>query len=165
MIHRVLRFSSFVVFIIFLGCNSFTQDRNKERIQEGSKTREDVKEQDSEFYFLFNNENINYAIILVPDRSEFPIISYYRVEIESVADPQIHGLRSMYSDNWLSLLNNEKTDWAANIVLYYLYQRDAFELSKYENPNKWRKFMKQRDVKYWNAMFNNIQKDDNVTIK
>ena len=50
----------------------------------------------------------------------------------------------------MHMLNNETTDYAANILLYYIYKRDAIVLLYNRDIRKWRDGMKSDDILYWN---------------
>ena len=47
------------------------------------------------------------------------------------------------------MLNDKKTDFAANLLLYQLYEREAIVLLHYNNAPEWRQAMKENDLHYW----------------
>lgn len=54
---------------------------------------------------------------------------------------------------WLKLLNNKKSDYAANLILYSMYEEDASLLS-ISNESDWRSILKNRDIEYWSRKLN-----------
>jgi hypothetical protein len=59
---------------------------------------------------------------------------------------------------WINHLTNEKQDWATNLVLYYLYQKDATGLAYlFDSRSKWLKF-KNDDISYWKKIFKQKRK-------
>ncbi len=55
---------------------------------------------------------------------------------------------------WLSLLNDETTDYAANILLHYIYNREAIALLYNRSIKDWRDGMKEDDILYWDKTLN-----------
>lgn len=62
------------------------------------------------------------------------------------------SLEKLDSAFWIAHLNDEKTDWATNLVLYYLYQKDATVLSVFRTREKWLP-LKADDIQYWTQYF------------
>ena len=54
----------------------------------------------------------------------------------------------------MSLLNDETTDYAANILLYYIYNREAIALLYNRSFKDWRDGMKEDDILYWDKTLN-----------
>lgn len=64
-----------------------------------------------------------------------------------------------YSDV-LKFLSDDKTDWATNLILYYIYQKDAFMLLNSKRA-KWAINLKAVDMEYWRKFLadtNNFKK-------
>lgn len=54
---------------------------------------------------------------------------------------------------WIKLLSNPKTDWAANLILYDLYSKDAIEFAfVILNREKWILLQKEEDLAYWSSI-------------
>lgn len=52
---------------------------------------------------------------------------------------------------FLDLLSDNKRDWLANLFLYAIYERSAFELIQFKNDALlWKRAGKQNDVAQWN---------------
>jgi hypothetical protein len=60
-------------------------------------------------------------------------------------------LKSLPASEWLCLLSNQKTDWAANLLLYQLYEKDAILYKKIRKREDWIKSMRIRDIEYWKS--------------
>ncbi|WP_311549663.1 hypothetical protein, partial [Prevotella nigrescens] len=77
---------------------------------------------------FINNRRINFSIKKVACDTCFPIFDIgYRVRVK-LTPKQDSIIVRMKRREWLSLLNDETTDYAANILLYYIYNRDAIVL-------------------------------------
>ena len=61
-------------------------------------------------------------------------------------------LKKLSKDEWLNLLNNPDTDWAANILLYSLSEKDALVFfAVIKTKPDWDKCCRTDDIKYWSA--------------
>ncbi len=99
---------------------------------------------------FINNKNIDFSIRKVACDSCFPIIDIgYRVKVKLSAK-QESLIAKLKKNEWMHMLNNETTDYAANILLYYIYKRDAIVLLYNRDIRKWRDGMKSDDILYWN---------------
>lgn len=58
-------------------------------------------------------------------------------------------VKKISKESWLKLLNNNCTDFAANLLLYSMYNKDALILSKNDSIESWRKYLKEDDLVYW----------------
>ena len=98
---------------------------------------------------FINNRRINFSIKKVACDTCFPIFDVgYRVSVKLTPKQKILVVR-MKRGEWLSLLNDETTDYAANILLYYIYNRDAIVLLYNRSIREWRAAMKEDDILYW----------------
>lgn len=107
-----------------------------------------VFSQDSQkLNFPFKNKSIKYSILLVSHG--MPLTNNgYRIEIECTPS-QRKLLKNIRADDWIILLDDSTTDWAANLALYEICGREA---STYYSPiktiNDWL-HLKKTEVKYW----------------
>ena len=98
---------------------------------------------------FINNRRINFSIKKVACDRCFPIFDIgYRVRVK-LTPKQDSIIVRMKRREWLSLLNDETTDYAANILLYYIYNRDAIVLLYNRSIREWRAAMKEDDISYW----------------
>lgn len=98
---------------------------------------------------FINNRTIKYNILLVACDTCAPIHDIgYRVLI-SLSAKEDSIIKHISKRQWLSMLNDKKTDFAANLLLYRLYEREAIVLLHYNNAPEWRQAMKENDLHYW----------------
>ena len=98
---------------------------------------------------FINNRTIKYNILLVACDTCAPIHDIgYRVII-SLSAKEDSIIKHISKGQWLSMLNDKKTDFAANLLLYRLYEREAIVLLHYNNAPEWRQAMKENDLHYW----------------
>lgn len=111
---------------------------------------------DSLISTLLNNDSIRYEVIRKAEQinpSSIGKVSISYIKIELSKDFKKYLLKQK-TDFWLWYLSNEKSDWAANLVLYSLYKRDAALLAYvYTDRNKWLK-IKDKDIGYWKDFLN-----------
>lgn len=110
---------------------------------------ENNKSKESLSASFINNEELKYSIKKVACDTCFPIRDIgYRVRVH-LSSKQDSAIRNMSKVQWMSKLHDCNTDFAANILLYYLYDRDAFILLYNSEIQDWRKAMKEDDIHYW----------------
>lgn len=98
---------------------------------------------------FIDNRTIKYNIMLVACDTCAPIHDIgYRVQI-SLSAKEDSIIKHINKRQWLSMLNDKKTDFAANLLLYRLYEREAIVLLHYNNAPEWRQAMKENDLHYW----------------
>ncbi|MDJ1495241.1 hypothetical protein QNI19_20040 [Cytophagaceae bacterium DM2B3-1] len=97
------------------------------------------------------NDSIQYTVTRISpkyvgvDRLSSPknIIS---VEI---GDEDMKLLKSIKRDEWITALHDTKKDWAANLLLYTLYEKDATTFIIIKTREKWVNTYKEEDIKFW----------------
>lgn len=100
-------------------------------------------------YSFIDNKKIKFKILKIADESTFPIIDIgYRViiDLDSKENRILEGVKK---EEWIQMLRNNKKDYAANILLYYLYKREAAVLLVHIGIREWRISMKDDDISYW----------------
>lgn len=76
-------------------------------------------------YSFIDNKKIKFKILKIADESTFPITDIgYRVII-NLDSKENRILEGVKKEEWIQMLRNNKKDYAANILLYYLYKREA----------------------------------------
>lgn len=102
----------------------------------------------SEKVLSVNNDSIKYLIGLAACEKCAPIHSVgFRVSVV-LSEAEFSAAKKINRTCWLLLLENEKTDWAANLILYDLKDKEAIPLL-HKDITSWRKYTKQEDVEYW----------------
>lgn len=113
-----------------------------------AQVNQDCKSQKIE---LINNKTLPFVIALVSCDTCVPIRNIgYRVIVE-LNEKDEDTIKKIEKNCWLSLLNNNSTDWAANLMLYSLYNEDALILSRVDEKI-WKSKMKEKDLKKWQAI-------------
>ena len=98
---------------------------------------------------FINNRTIKYNILLVACDTCAPIHDIgYRVRI-SLSAKEDSIIKHISKRQWLSMLNDKKTDFAANLLLYRLYAREAILFLDVKDASDWRLSMKDDDLYYW----------------
>jgi hypothetical protein len=99
----------------------------------------------------FNNDSIKYQLIfktrsVLYQKSDQKVGYYINLNIP---DSFKKKLMKMDSTFWFKKLEDETSDWATNLVLYYLYDREAILIRTVENDRrKWMKIRK-KEIDYW----------------
>ena len=62
-----------------------------------------------------------------------------------------NNLKTFAKEQWLSVLQNPEFDWAANLLLYELYRKDAMRFRNVKTREDWLKKYYLDDLKYWKA--------------
>ncbi|MEL6848372.1 MAG: hypothetical protein AAFP92_07630 [Bacteroidota bacterium] len=96
-----------------------------------------------------NNEDIEFEIIRISANlfTRPPSPSKYIVEV-SLSDKKLNEASVFTTTEWLTLLDDPTTDWAANLVLYAMSEKDAF-LYVNLTEKDWRLVRREEDIKYW----------------
>ena len=98
---------------------------------------------------FINNRTIKYNILLVACDTCAPIHDIgYRVRI-SLSAKEDSIIKHISKRQWLGMLNDKKTDFAANLLLYQLYEREAIMFLQIKDASDWRLAMKDDDLYYW----------------
>jgi len=103
----------------------------------------------SEEISFINNEKIKYSIVLLACDTCVPITNLGERVIVKVTNRQKKILNQIDRKLWISLLSNTDTDWASNLLLYSIFNRNAHILSIYNNRGSWVKTLKKDDLDYW----------------
>jgi hypothetical protein len=111
---------------------------------------DDVKKSQIQF---INNKDLKYKIIILACDTCAPISNIgYRVLVV-LSNNERKLVKKIKYDEWNLLLNSEKSDWAANLVLYNLFDKDAFLLARNPSRNLWVKYLKKDDIEFWHKKF------------
>jgi len=103
---------------------------------------------------FISNEKIKYSIVLKSCVTCVPISNIgYRVRVHLSKEEEVK-VRNITSETWKVLLNNSNSDWAANLILYSIYDKDAFLLENYNDREFWFKYFKKEDLDFWNKKLN-----------
>jgi hypothetical protein len=95
------------------------------------------------------NNKIKYSIVLMACDTCVPISNAgYRVIVDLTSQIR-NKIDKTTCQDWMALLNDKKSDWAANLVLYSIYKRNALILSRNNSRELWVKSLKKDDLRFW----------------
>lgn len=141
---------------IISGCNAQTVQQSLEEDKtKTSKVRRVDGETNNEKNEFLHNEDIVFHIgissnpLTVKDDKIYSGGWNYRVTVENITEIEKEKFKKIPFEMWLQLLEDENTDWAANLILYDIYERDAALLARRDDKNRWREYMKYEDIDYW----------------
>ena len=98
---------------------------------------------------FINNDSISYTVTKVACDTCFPVIDVgYRVVVDC-SPIEKQKLKNISKQMWFNMLNDPDKDYAANIWLYYFYEREAIVFFYHQKKSKWRKVMKEDDILFW----------------
>ena len=66
---------------------------------------------------------------------------------------QIQEIECLSCEELLVLLKDNKTDWAINLILHYIYEEDAGLFYFNKTRKKWIRFSKDNDIQFWTEKF------------
>ncbi len=102
---------------------------------------------------FIDNKKTKHAIVMMACRTCAPISNLgYRVVV-TLSDEEQSKIKKINPETWIGLLSSSSTDFSANLMLYSLYDKDAFILSQNNTEESWHKYLKKEDVEFWNAKF------------
>jgi hypothetical protein len=78
--------------------------------------------------------------------------SEFRVYVQ-ITDSIKKEFKTICKDEWLRLLQDEKTDWAANPILYDIYEKEAIKFRIQPNRLDWVNRHKAKEIEYWRSFF------------
>ena len=114
---------------------------NAQNTRDSSKTLKNIS--------FIENSKIKHEIVLLACDTCVPITNIgYRVRVV-LSENENEIIKKLNYENWMSLLSDNNSDWAANLILYNMYNKDAFLLARNDNRVLWITSFKQDDLKYW----------------
>lgn len=85
--------------------------------------------------------------------------------VANLTEKQLSTAKQISSQTWLSLLENEKTDFASDVILNSIHHKGdpMFYVLQDFRPEKrikiWKKFDKADEIQYWKRYF---EKQDSI---
>ena len=131
----------FFLILSFLVLGCFAQNK---------KPNTDLKATDLSF---INNRTLKHQIVILACDTCAPISNIGRRVRVTLSEKNELKVKQIAPETWIILLNNKKSDWAANLILYSLYNKDAFFLSRYDERELWIKHIKEEDLDFWKKKF------------
>ncbi len=110
-----------------------------------------VYSQKSMPYNILNNKNFSftwYRTSMQIEDSGMVLARY--VVVPKIRKGLFKRLSKLKKMEWMGLIKDSTTDWAANLFLYALYKKDASQLMDIPDPvHHWRICCKEVDQIYW----------------
>lgn len=117
-----------------------------------NKTENTVKSENKIDLSFINNSKIYYEIALIACDSCVPISDIgYRVSVKLNKEQQI-AISQIKAETWIKLLKDTSSDWAANLILYDLYDESAIVLEEF-GKKTWQIYLKNNDIIFWEEKF------------
>jgi hypothetical protein len=112
--------------------------------------------------FNFDNDSVKYQIIIktkdLNSTENKNGVYFVKMNLNKTLKD---SLKCKRFDFWMVKFNNENQDWAATLVLYYLYRRDAPSIVLVErNREKWLT-IKDNEIREWRNFFSEKSQKQN----
>ena len=128
---------------------------------QSKKLQNNIDKQMDTFLFFIDNESIVYDFAILLNTTVAPFINYpglyVRVEL---TDEQNEIIRKLDKQTWLNLLNSTYSDFAANLILYEIYEKDGtglYVLDRNDNCCElWKKHDKDEELDYWEKHLDSV---------
>jgi len=107
----------------------------------------------TKFSFIKNDSlkyHFGYVGMKVNPKTKGFTLSKFIIKID-LTDSAGDLLKRIKKNEWISKLTDSTTDWATNLLLYYLYERDATQYKvNITNREYWLILnQKQKEIRYW----------------
>ena len=127
------------VMVLLISINSCNGQNKKQKIKVNEKM---------DLSFI-NNKKLNYSIVLMACDTCVPIKNIGHRVIVTLTKSQNETIRKIDKATWQNLLTDKNSDFASNLILYSIYNKDAYILSKNDDLEEWKKYRKQEDYQFW----------------
>ena len=118
-----------------------------------NKTSKNINQLDLSF---INNKKLKHSIALMACDTCAPMVDImdigYRVVVK-LSEKDREVLKKIQPETWLNLLEGNSTDYASNLILYDIYDKDALRFNVCKDIKTWRKYFKKEDFDFWKAQF------------
>jgi hypothetical protein len=103
---------------------------------------------------LFNNDSIRYDIVYFGGGVNSSLKDRFpgRYVDLNLSVQCRHYLLEKDSTFWMNQLRDSHSDWATNLILYYLYKQNVNEFMIYNNREKWLR-IKNTEIYNWSKFF------------
>lgn len=100
-----------------------------------------------------NNDSIKFDLLMtMPDFENGVYYSDYALVVNNLDSAGKAIVQSFSKDQWMAFLKNNKSDWAANIILYSIYKKSAgiFRVAV-KSRDSWIENSREADLVYWQS--------------
>ena len=155
-LRQVGKFNMLVIALVFIAssCNTQSKEQQKEEQQNNIEEQIDLS--------FIENKSIEYGFFRMLNTTVAPFVHYagLSVHVLLLTEEQDEIVRKLDKQTWLNLLNSPNSDFAANLILYDIYNKDGTGLSVLEEEDSsdvlWRKYYKAEDLDYWGKYLDSI---------
>jgi len=75
----------------------------------------------------------------------------FRVVVE-MSEQEMKIAQTIDGGTWLKLLLEKSSDFAANLILYQLFDKNAIPLLQIKNRELWVKYLRKEDISFWETL-------------
>ena len=102
---------------------------------------------------IFKNDSIKFNIYLITPSVTMKVHPKNTYVIDLHLSKQVKNcLLGLDSTFWLNQLHNPHSDWASNLILYYIYEEDGSTIAAFPNREKWLQ-IKYGEIYKWQKYF------------
>ena len=146
-----------ILILIASGCNN----QSKEQQSNIDKQQNNINKQMDTSLFFIDNKSVVYGFGFVSCQDCFPIVwNGLTGVIVELTDEQYEIVRKLDKQTWLNLLNSPNSDFAANLILYRIYEKDGTRLSVLAEEDNfcelWKKYKKDKELDYWEEHLDSV---------
>lgn len=100
---------------------------------------------------LVKNENLRFTIWNIsPVFNDSEIIVEPNIVVHvSIPDSIKRRFKNISVNEWINLLENIESDWAANLILYEIYEKNALVFEFVKKREDWVRMYRKEDIEYW----------------
>jgi hypothetical protein len=92
-------------------------------------------------------EILRQSLQMIDTNTIIPSKYFIRVDL---TNKQRRLLKYFSKEDWIKLLKDSKSDWAANLILYDITKKDALLFNTVlKTRNDWKTSAKEKDINYW----------------
>jgi hypothetical protein len=106
---------------------------------------------------FISNDSIKFSILRksTAEKGHNKIYPVKHSILVFLSENQLNECKELSNEKWIDYLNDEKKDWAANLILYNLYMRDAIYFLGSKDINFWKLKKKKSDIRFWKKFLKN----------
>jgi hypothetical protein len=112
---------------------------------------------------IINNKSINYGML----RTSTKYLDSNKIEpsktyiVVTLSPSARTSITKFTYEEWIKLLCDTTTDWAANLCLYNIYRKEADFFSVWDTREKWIKLgnLRKNDISYWRNNLRRLLKE------
>jgi hypothetical protein len=121
-------------------------------IRSAAQDREPSNNKEIKNIAFIKNQKLKYSIVLMACDTCVPIRNLgFRVVVE-MSEQEMKIAQTIDGGTWLKLLLEKSSDFAANLILYQLFDKNAIPLLQIKNRELWVKYLRKEDISFWETL-------------